>query len=211
MKNAKKIKILPIVYTIILGIAIISLTTFSFAMFNTSSLDKGIVETGNVNIEIVSEKYSGLLDDDGTTDAKIFSVKSTGSKSTYARVKITPSLEYYNPSSGGWETCGFANSSNIRYNISAPSWSESQGYYYNKNIMNNGDVSKDFSIDNISVDQAILENNSSSSFRVVFSITAEGCQASNDNYKLTWGSDCVLPDDIETFKDSDIKISWFSP
>lgn len=203
----RKNKILLPVSIIAIIVAISMTTIFTFAFFNTSSIDSNSVKTGDVNISIIENEYDGVLDDNGNTDEKTFSVKSLGSKSTYSRVKITPSLEYYNDITNTWDVCGFINTDNIKYDISSPSWVESNGYYYNKFIMNKNDVSDDFSIKNISVNKDELDKEESCLYRVVFSVTAEGCQASNDNYKLTWGSDCVLPEEIEQFKDSDIIVS----
>lgn len=204
--KSKKIKIFSLISFIALMICILLTTIFSFAIFTTSATDEASIKTGTVDVKIIEEEYSGSLNDEGKTDNKVFTIKSNGSKSTYARVKIVPSLEYYNSNSNNWETCGFISSQDINYNIAAPSWAESQGYYYNKKIMNTNDISDTFSIENVSVNKTILEKEPSTSFRVVFSITAEGCQASNNNYKLTWGSDCILPDGIEEFKNSDMKI-----
>ena len=109
----RKNKILLPVSIIAIIVAISMTTIFTFAFFNTSSIDSNSVKTGDVNISIIENEYDGVLDDNGNTDEKTFSVKSLGSKSTYSRVKITPSLEYYNDITNTWDVCGFINTDNM--------------------------------------------------------------------------------------------------
>ena len=204
-----KKKLLAILTAVSIFVVVLSLTIGTFAFFKYSKTEDASLTTGTVDVNIVSESYTG--DVDNTTgivsENKVFKINSLGSKRTYARVFIMPTVEYFNRDKGTWDTCGFISSDNITYSVSGSDWAYKDGYYYYNKIMSTNDETTNIEISNIKVTQTELDRYPDFIYRVVFSVNAEGCQASHDAYKLTWGNDCVLPESVESYSGTDVEIS----
>ena len=204
-----KRKLLITSLSIVSIIAVVfSLTIGSFAFFKYSKTEEASITTGTVDINILQDDFDGSVNNDTGVVAnnKEFELESVGQNRTYARVFILPTVEYFNRNTGLWDTCGFISSDQISYTVSNPDWTLSDGYYYYHKILNTNDKTTKISIKNIKVEPTELDRYPDFIYRVVFSVNAEGCQASNNAYKLTWGQDCQLPANVEQYQGTDILV-----
>lgn len=201
MLNMSKLKVAGSVTLAALSLSLCLYTTY--AVFSDNKTDDLDVKTGDVVIAL--EEDAPFTDSDQPANGysakkKTFRVASSGTKRTYVRAAIFPSIEYYDSDSGAWAVLGALSNKDLTYTIpdsTKTNWIESDdGYYYYKDVLNKGDKTSDFVIDNIQLGTIPIEYKDLT-IRVNYYIETEGIQATHQSYKINWGLDS-LPEEVET-------------
>ncbi|WP_296971779.1 BsaA family SipW-dependent biofilm matrix protein [Tepidanaerobacter sp. EBM-38] len=151
---------------------------------------------GTVSIEINEHDFEDIINwNPGDTTDKDVSVKSTGSKGTYVRVKLTP---VWGTIAGGVFTEDTTLSvTNITLNtINSDKWIESGGYYYYYKIMNQGEETE-LLLDSVTIAGPGTGNEYQGKTLKV-NVAAEAVQASHEAYKDAWGI-TSLPTGVEAW------------
>ena len=177
-----------IAFIALLVLTLVALFTVgTYAWFTGGNEATNTLIAGTVKIEIIETGADGLpaaggiFADNwtGTVTTKEVSVKSLGSKKTYARVSLTP--VWY--SVDGDPKPGLP-VDNVQLNLASGysvNWTYSDGWYYYKRILNQDEVTE---LLLTSVTLSSTDGYEGLVLKIV--INAEGVQASHDAYKDAW-------------------------
>lgn len=200
MLNWAKIKVGGAVTLAVLSSALVLHT--AYAIFSDNKSNEVDVKTGDVVISL--EEDAPFTDSDQLVNGysakkKTFRVASNGSKRTYVRAAIFPSIEYYDSDLETWAVLGALSNKDLAYTITdatKENWIESDdGYFYYKNVLTEGQKTSDFVIDGIQLGTVPIEYKDLT-IRVNFYIETEGIQATHQSYKINWDLE-NLPEQVE--------------
>lgn len=134
---------------------------------------------GTVEIEVDEHGFKDVEDvNPGDTYTKQVSVKSSGSKQTYVRVKLTPQ---WNPSNLSVHLV------TLNTNDGADDdWVFHDGWYYYKWILRPGALETTLLLESVTFDSEEMGNEYQGA-TFTLKVEAEAVQASHDAYKTVWG------------------------
>lgn len=200
MLNWPKLKVAGAVTLAALSLSLCLYKTY--AVFSDNKTDDVTIKTGDVVIQLEEDAPFTNSDQPSngyTAKKKTFRVASSGTKRTYVRAAIFPSIEYYDSDLGTWAVLGALSNKDLSYTIpdgTKANWIESDdGYYYYKDVLTEGSKTSDFVIDNIQLGTVPIEYKDLT-IRVNYYIETEGIQATHQSYKINWGID-ELPEQVE--------------
>ena len=171
---------------LLLGMIFKLITINGFMLF-TDSLPKDITPiSGTVSISLVDEVIDEL------NNTKSFKLESNGNLPTYVRIKLIPTVEYFDTSEGDWVIPDIP-LSDISLNVDAQDWILDEGYYYYKNILLEGDKTTDIILSCSAIIPTDLFNEVT---RINVKSILESCQTRNDLWKDRFNIDS-LPDGVE--------------
>ncbi|WP_286680060.1 BsaA family SipW-dependent biofilm matrix protein [Tepidanaerobacter sp. EBM-49] len=190
---------------LLIGLLVFSLAALlvvggTMAWFTDSQTADNKFTAGTVAIEIDEHDFQDITNwNPGDTTNKDVSIKSTGSKGTYVRVKLTPVW-------GALDGDDFIEAdpalptTNVTLNISdSTKWIYSDGWYYYSEIMSQ-DEETDLLLDSVTI-AGLGTDNSYQGKTLKVDVEAEAVQASHEAYKDAFGI-TSLPDGVEAWSES---------
>ncbi len=189
---------------LLIGLLVFSLAALlvvggTMAWFTDSQTADNKFTAGTVAIEINEHDFQDITNwNPGDTTNKDVSIKSTGSKGTYVRVKLTPVWGALD----GEEFIADDTlpTTNVTLNIiNSDKWIASGGYYYYYKIMNQG-VETELLLDSVTIAGPTTGNEYQGKTLKV-DVEAEAVQASHEAYKDAFGI-TSLPDGVEAWSES---------
>ena len=172
---------------LILSLIFKLIATSGFMLF-TDLVQKDMSSiSGTVSISLVDE----VMDEYSHT--KSFKIESNGNLPTYVRIKLIPTVEYFDDSVDDWIITDIPRS-DISITVDAQDWILSDGYYYYKDILLENEKTTDVIIScGVIIPKTISYENIRVSIKTIF----ESCQARNELWKDEFDIDS-LPEGVET-------------
>ncbi len=189
---------------LLIGLLVFSLAALlivggTMAWFTDSEAANNNFTAGTVAIEINEHGFEDIVNwNPGDTTNKDVSIKSTGSKGTYVRVKLTP---VWGDLDGGEFTEDAALlTTNITLNtINSDKWIKSGDYYYYYKIMDKAEETE-LLLDSVTI-AGLATGNEYQGKTLKVNIEAEAVQASHEAYNDAW-SLTSLPTGVEVWSES---------
>jgi predicted ribosomally synthesized peptide with SipW-like signal peptide len=189
--------------SLLVGMLVFSLAALlvvggTMAWFTDNAKVTNLFTAGTVEIEVNEHDFENITDwNPGDTTDKDVSVKSNGSKQTYVRVMLTP--VWYD----GENKADDVDAENVELILAEgweDNWVESDGWYYYKDILNQGEETE------LLLDKVYLigedTGNEYQGLILRIEVEADAVQASNGAFKDAWGLD-ELPDGVEEWDDGE--------
>lgn len=181
----------------VFSIAAILLAGGTMAWFVSNQEVDNTFTAGTVSIEVNEHGFTDITNwNPGDISNKDVSVKSNGSKKTYVRVSITP--QWLNDEGNAVDNNLSVGNVELIFadNDKWATFSQFDGYYYYKDILEEGEETE-FLLDGVRlVGTATGNDYQGRTLRIT--VKAEGVQASHEAYKDAWGID-TLPAGVSVY------------